>query len=83
MDIKFPAVETRSSFDVIFPAEVDGAKVICKVSIEALQDYFSAGADGLPAFKAHRAEFEEKAEQKIRSNQFQEDGTILITTMDF
>jgi len=83
MNIEFPPIEGRESFDVVFPADVDGKRFRCKVSIEALQDFFGAGSDGLPAFQGHRAEFERIAEQKIRNGQVQNDGSILITTADF
>ncbi len=83
MDIKFPAIEGQKSFDVVFPADVDGTRVMCKVTIEVLQDHFGADANGAPAFAANRAVFEQKAEQKIRNGHFQPEGTILISTTDF
>lgn len=83
MNITFPSIEVRESFDVVFPADVDGERVHCKVSIEALQDFFGAGGNGLPTFQANRGEFERIAEQKIRTGQFGNNGSILITTADF
>ncbi|MFX1672541.1 DUF1488 domain-containing protein [Paraburkholderia sp. A2WS-5] len=65
MDIRFPS-EAPSWHDanltVGFPALVDGARVPCAISVEALEDHFgalSAGRDAwMQAFDAGRARIE-------------------------
>lgn len=82
--IRFP---NTSAFDpetlcVAFPAEIDGQRVRCRITVEALQDYFGARGsnDGmLRAFDSYRYRIQEVARSKL------EDGhtEVLITTTDF
>lgn len=69
---------------VEFPAVVDGERLICRASEEALEDYFGAtGSDDvLPTFIGHRAKFERIAREKLMVEDFTE-GAILISTDDF
>ena len=85
MQISFPR-EQQLTFDnggVDFPAIVDGRRVPCKVSREALDDHFKAETEGtLHAFLKHRSEIEAKARELIQQQKFQPDGSILIGTLD-
>jgi hypothetical protein len=69
---------------VWFTALVDGKRVDCGISIEALCDHFGAFYDDpLPVFKAHRQGIEQAAAKLIRKSRFEKDGTILIKSADF
>jgi hypothetical protein len=85
MQISFPR-EQQLTFDssgVDFPAIVDGRRVPCKISREALDDHFKAEAEGpLHAFLRHRSEIAAKARQLIERQISQPDGSILINTFD-
>lgn len=85
MNIKFPMGESWD-FDrdvVLFPAEVDGSKVVCAISWEALQDNFGGNiTKPLDCFNQNRSEIERKAESLIRKDRFEPDGSILIRSSD-
>ena len=82
MQISFPR-EQQLAFDnsgVDFPAIVDGRRIPCKISAEALNDHFSAEKEGLlHAFLRHRSEIEAKARELIEQLRSQPDGSILIS----
>jgi len=85
MNVTFPPVEAwDANRDVVsFPAEVDGTRIRCAVSWEALQDNF--GGNGVPpldCFRAARHAIETKAEGLIRKGHFEGDGSILIRSQD-
>jgi len=86
MQISFPR-EQLLTFDndgVDFPAIVDGRRVLCRISPEALDDHFNAKREGtLHAFLRHRSEIEAKARELIEQQKFQPDGSILIGTLLF
>ena len=69
------------TFGINFEAIVDGSRVICTVSIEALQDIDPSNAQGKPKdqFESNRSSFEQIAEQKIRAGQ---PAPITITSAD-
>jgi hypothetical protein len=68
----------------MFPVKVDGARILCRVSEEALQDYFGATtADTMvPIFIDNRKQIEEVALEKLRLGDLHEDF-VGITTKDF
>jgi hypothetical protein len=68
MDIRFLSdapVYRDSNLTVVFAAVVDGARVPCAISVEALEDHFGAGAPdayaSMQAFDAGRMHIEEVA----------------------
>ena len=85
MQISFPR-EQQLTFDnsgVDFPAIVDGRRIPCRISREALDDHFNAEREGtLHAFLRHRSEVEVKARELIEQQKSQPDGSILINTFD-
>ena len=85
MQISFPR-EQQLAFDnvgVDFPAIVDGRRIPCKISREALEDHFNAEREGtLHAFLRHRSEVEAKARELIEQQKSQPNGSILINTFD-
>lgn len=85
MTISFLPIEAwDSSRDVAtFPADVDGERICCAVSLEALQDNF--GGNDVPplnCFRANRRAIEAKAERLIRQGRFEQDGSVLIRSKD-
>jgi hypothetical protein len=85
MQASFPREQQQDagSGGVTFPAIVDGRRVTCKISREALDDHFKAETEGtLHAFLKHRSEIEAKARELIQQQKFQPDGSILIGTSD-
>jgi hypothetical protein len=74
MKISFPrtAPEFDSEFFTLkFPAEVDGARIECSITAEALEDHFGARSisetDLAEAFGAHRGAIEETAATLIEA----------------
>jgi hypothetical protein len=68
MKISFPRIEPEfdsESFTLKFPAEVDGTRIECGITAEALEDHFGARSIGetdlVEAFGAHRGAIEETA----------------------
>lgn len=65
MDIRFPSEAPSwhdSNLTVVFPVLVDGARVRCAISVEALEDHFGAQSAGreawMQAFDAGRTRIE-------------------------
>lgn len=85
MTIAFPSVEAWDANRgvVAFPADVNGKRVHCAISWEALQDNFD-GNDVAPldCFRANRGAIEAKAESFIRHGRSEPDGSILIRSQD-
>ncbi len=68
---------------VKFPAEIDGKKIICKISIEALMDHFNCDVNNpLAAFDKNRPAIIEITEDFINGDLFEEDGSILVRNSD-
>lgn len=68
---------------VWFSAIVDDKAIDCGLSIEALTDHFSAFYDDpLPAFRSHRERIQEAATRLITQRRFEDDGTIIIRSVD-
>lgn len=74
MKISFPRTAPEfdsASFTLVFPADVDGARIECSITAEALEDYFGARSIGEPdlvkAFHAHRGAIEEAAAMLIEA----------------
>jgi hypothetical protein len=87
MKIVFPHVETwdGSNDQATFPANVDGERMLCRISWEALTDHFGGdrGGDPVEPMRANRITIETKAEALIRAGHFEEDGSVLLRTSDF
>ena len=72
------------AYAMIFPAIVDGNKLKCLVSREALEDHFGANGSNYEAkFLENRLAIERVARNKIHHGEFQADGNILVSTLDF
>lgn len=85
MPVVFPNTE---AWDVLtecatFPANFNGQRIHCRISLEALQDNFNSKKDvPIDCFRVSRSRIECKAEAKIVRGQFEQDGTILIRSRD-
>lgn len=85
MAIEFPQVEAwNGNRDVVsFPADVNGKRINCAISWEALQDNFGGDKqDPLECFRANRDAIEAKAERLIAKRRFEADGSVLIRSQD-
>jgi len=68
---------------VWFTASVDGKRVDCGISIEALGDHFGAYHDDpLPVFRANRKRIEAVAARLITQGRFENDGAVLVRSAD-
>ena len=85
MSISFPAQAVwGDDRDVVyFPAEVDGKRIRCAITLEALQDNFDGDStEPVACFRANRARIEAKAAKLIAQARFEPDGQILIRSQD-
>jgi hypothetical protein len=91
LSIQFPKEQTYHDLleAVVYPAIVNGKRIFCHISIEALSDHFGANlrADDLAKtmtemFVANRPKIEEVTAKKIQTNKFEPDGTILVRSRD-
>lgn len=85
MTVSFHAVETLSASREIvsFPAEINGKRIQCAISWEALQDHFDGnGVPPINCFRANRKAIEAKAEHLIQRGRFESDGSVFIRSQD-
>lgn len=85
MAIEFPPIEAKdgSKMVIAFPAEVNGKRVHCSVSFEALQDNFGGNnIDPMTCFQEMRPSIEQKAREFIDAGRFEDDGSIVIRSAD-
>lgn len=85
MSINFLAGETwNGNREIVsFLADVDGKRIQCAISWEALQDNFGGdGMEPIKCFRANRPAIEAKAERLIKRGRFEEDGSVLIRSQD-
>ncbi len=85
MNIQFPNEHSvdPDTFDISFPADVDGNRIRCLVTREALQDINPSRATGSAEtqFKTNRYQLQQFAEGKIRAGEVQ-NGKVVITSAD-
>ena len=72
MNIHFPQERPEycaRDFVIVFPAEIDGARVQCAITAEALEEHFGAASlredDLIAAFDMHRHPIEEAARKLL------------------
>ncbi|MCU7871922.1 MAG: DUF1488 domain-containing protein [Candidatus Thiodiazotropha sp. (ex Lucinoma borealis)] len=83
--IEYPNIEAwDGSRDVVmFPANLDGKRIQCGISWEALTDnYCGNDVSAIDCFKANRGVIETKATQLIERQRFEPDGSVLILSAD-
>jgi hypothetical protein len=85
VNIEFPDIQTvdPDSFGIAFPADVDGMRVRCLVTQEALQEIDPSRAmeSSVAQFEANKFQIQEIAEEKIREGKI-ESNVVLITQSD-
>jgi plasmid replication initiation protein len=83
--ISFPKLECWNNMTkmVTVVAEVDKKRVLCRISHESLKDKFGVSEDKLMQSVAkHRMDIQEAARKLIDRNFYEEDGSVLIRTVD-
>ncbi len=81
--VTFPPLQTATLDGVRFQAEVDGKRITCEISTEALQDHFGLqGSEYLDAFLASRGRIQIVAERLIRAGRIDADGIPRIRSQD-
>jgi hypothetical protein len=89
--IQFPHGEVYDDLteSVVYWALVDGKRIRCRISMEALSDHFRAPLDSpdlsktlIETFMKNRQKIEEITARKIQANQFEPDETILVKSRD-
>ena len=87
MNIEFPDEETWDSSTgmVKFPADCNGNRILCAITIEALTDHFGAerGSDKIGPFQTSRMVIEQAAEQMIWAGRIEDDGSVVLRSSDF
>ncbi len=83
--ISFPRLEcwnnTTKMATVV--AEVDKKRVLCRISYESLKSKFGASDDKLMLSVAeHRSQIHDAARHKIERENYEDDGSVLIQTVD-
>jgi hypothetical protein len=85
MIIQFPDIHAPDpeTFGIAFPADVDGQRIRCVITIEALQDLDPSNAMDTAEnqYEFNKAQIQSIAEEKIRNGQIQ-NGQLLITDRD-
>jgi hypothetical protein len=85
VQITFPSIEAWDSARMVvsFPADYIGNRIICAVSLEALQDNFGGNATApMECFKANRQAIQSRAAALITKHRYESDGSVLIRTSD-
>ncbi len=85
MTISSPNIEAFDSRrDVVtFPAELDGKRIVCAISSEALCDNFGGIYNAvIEAFRENRLRIETVAERLIQQGRYEADGSIMIYSHD-
>ncbi len=83
--ISFPRLECWNPMTEVatVAAEVNKKRVLCRISMQILQDQFSASAEApMRAVAEHRAVIQAAAKKLIEDEAFEEDGSIVIRARD-
>jgi hypothetical protein len=83
--IHFPGYESWNSMTEVatVAADVNKERVLCRVSLNILEAKFGSMEDTpIRCIAQHRAVIQEAARKLIKSDSFEDDGSILIRTGD-
>ncbi len=83
--ISFPRLECWNPMTEVatVAAEVNKKRVLCRISMEILQDKFSASTEApMRAVAEHRAVIQAAAKKLIEDGAYEEDGSIVIRSTD-
>jgi hypothetical protein len=84
-EISFPMLECWNPMTKVasIAAQVDQRRVLCRISMEVLQQKFQASADEpMRAVAENRSLIQAKARILIENEAFEEDGSIVIRSKD-
>ena len=84
--ISFPLLECWNpvTHDATFVAQVDGRRVMCRISLDLLKKVFnSPKGEPLPMVVKNRSTLEAVAREMIKKEAFENDGSIHIRESDF
>ena len=71
---------------VVFTVRDDDKPITCKVSMEAIEDHYGNCKDEAEVLDKAKEHFDEITDQigdKISSNRFEEDGSVLLRSQDW
>lgn len=83
--IEFPRLESWNSTTKMatIAATVDKKRVLCRISLDILRDSFGASEeDPMRSVDKYRTNIQEVAMKLIESENYEEDGSILIRACD-
>lgn len=83
--ISFPVRECWNPMTKVatITAEVDKRRVLCRISIEVLQEHFNVSVEEpLRAVAENRSTLQAKSRMLIANEAFEEDGSIIIRSKD-
>ena len=83
--ISFPRLECWNNMTKMATvvADVDKKRVLCRISSESLKVKFGASDDKfMQSVVQHRVAIQEAAKRLIESDDYEEDGSVLIQTAD-
>ena len=84
-DIRFPLLECWNPLTKVatIAAQVNDRRVLCRISIDILQERFRASAaEPMLAVKANRPAIEAAAKKRIENSAYEQDGSIVIRDKD-
>ena len=85
-EISFPLLECWNPLTrfATIAAQVNKKRVLCRVSIDVLQERFHASAEApMEAVVENRPAIEKVARKLIEDERYEEDGSIVIRESDF
>jgi hypothetical protein len=84
-EIRFPLLECWNPLTKVatIAAQVDDRRVLCRISIEVLQERFRASAtEPMLAVRENRPAIEAAAKKRIEIAAYEQDGSIVIRDRD-
>lgn len=84
--VTFPMLESWNPMNNVatIAAQMSGRRILCRISLEVLQDRFKASAEEpMDAVKENRSILEAAAKTLIEKKSFDKDGNVVIRTQDF
>ena len=84
-EIRFPLLECWNPLTKVatIAAQVNDRRVLCRISIEILQERFRASAtEPMLAVRENRPTIEAAAKKRIENAAYEQDGSILIRDKD-
>ncbi|MGR9116773.1 MAG: DUF1488 domain-containing protein [Gammaproteobacteria bacterium] len=82
--ISFPKLESWNILTEVatIAAQVNKKRVLCRISLEILQEKFGDSEEPMRSVALHRRAIQEAARKLIESELYEEDGSVLIRSRD-